>query len=275
MGMIIDYDIEKIQKALYDFSISTGVSIDLLKEDFTPVVQNRVTFKGYCSQIQSTQKGKIACQASDEILLKRCRESQKTEIHFCQAGLINVVSPIIYADKIAGYIIFGQIRGDLDFSVLREYIEELGLDNAEMKQLFHNTVFCDAERIECLCNVAAMLISYILFKKMVKPNIDEGLQRVINYIVENIQRDISVNSISRATGLSKSALYKKFHHALGCTVGEYINRKRVECAAVLIKSTNLSMEEISQKAGFTSASYFSRTFKRIKGVSPVQFKKTP
>lgn len=272
--MIINYDIEKIQKALYDFSISTGVTIDLLQADFTPVVQNRITFKGYCSQIQSTETGKAACKMSDELLLKRCRSSRKTEMHFCQAGLINVVAPVIYDKEIVGYIIFGQIRGSLDFSALREDIEELGLDSSLMSQLYQNTVFCDEERIKCLCNVAAMLISYILFENMVKPNIDESLQSAINYIIANLQNELSVLSISKATGVSKTALYKKFHHALGCTVSEYINRKRIERAAALIKSTDLSMEEVSQKVGFTSASYFSRTFKKLKGVSPIQFKKT-
>lgn len=272
--MIINYEFEKIKKVLHDFSISTGVTIDLLREDFTPVVQNRITFKGYCSRIQSTETGKNACKMSDELLLKQCRSSRKTEMHICQAGLIDVVSPIIYADEIVGYIIFGQIRGDLDFSVLREYTEELGLDSTRMSQLYHNTVFCDAEKIACLCNIAAMLISYILFENMVKPSIDESLQSALNYIMTNLQNEISVLSISKATGISKSALYKKFHHALGCTVSEYINRKRVERAAALIKSTDLSMEEISQKVGFASASYFSRTFKRLKGCSPMNFKQT-
>ena len=271
--MIIDYDIEKIRKVLYDFSISTGVTIDLLKEDFTPVVQNRSAFKGYCSCIQSTQEGKAGCKSSDEFLLKRCQASRKTEKHFCQAGLINVASPVIYGDQIVGYIIFGQIRGDLDFSVLREDIQGLGLDCDKMERFYQNTVFCDEERIESLCNVAAMLISYILFKSMVKPNVDEGLQAALDYIVANLHKELSVLSIAKATGISKTALYKKFHQALGCTVSEYINRKRVESAAVLMKSTDLSMEEISQKVGFTSASYFSRTFKRINGVSPVNYKK--
>lgn len=271
--MIINYNIAKINKALHDFNISTGVTIDLLKEDFTPVVQSRVTFKGYCSQIQSTKCGKADCQASDKLLLNRCKNSRKTEMHVCRAGLINVVSPIFYADQIVGYIIFGQIRGNLDFDALQEYVERLGLDSTQMAQMYHNTVFCDAERIACLCNVAAMLIRHILFENMVKPDIDEGLQAALNYISDNLHEEINVHTISRFTGISKSALYKKFHRGLGCTVHEHINRKRVEFAANLLQTTALSIEEVSQKAGFSSASYFSRIFKQIQGCSPMHFRK--
>ncbi len=272
--MVIDYEIEKIQKALHDFNIATGITIDLLKEDFTPIVQSRVTFRGYCSQIQATERGRYDCKMSDEMLLKRCRNSKKTELHFCPAGLIDVVSPILYDDEIIGYLIFGQIRGNLDFEVLREYTEELGLDSSLMASLYKKAVFCDTEKIECLCSIAAMLIDHILFLNMVKPNVDKSLQTAVNYINANLQNPVSILAISKATGISKSALYKKFHQALDCTVSEYINKKRVDLAAALIRSTDLSMEEISQRAGFSSISYFSRTFKQLKGISPKKYKKT-
>ncbi len=271
--MIIDYEIEKIQKALRDFNIATGITIDLLKEDFTPIVQSRIAFRGYCSQIQATEHGKHDCKMSDETLLKRCKESKRTELHFCPAGLIDVVSPILYDDEIIGYLIFGQIRGNLDFEVLREYTEELGLDSSYMESLYKKAVFCDTEKIECLCSIASMLINHILFLNMVKPNVDKGLQAAVNYINANLHSPISILSISKATGISKSALYKKFHQALGCTVSEYINKKRVDRAAALIRSTDLSMEEISQRVGFSGISYFSRTFKHQKGIPPKKYKK--
>ncbi len=271
--MIINYDIEKLQKTLADFNIATGITIDLLKEDFTPVVQNRVAFRGYCSQIQSTETGKAACQMSNETLLNRCKSSRKTEMHFCPGGLIDVVSPILMGEEIVGYLIFGQLRSNLDFEVLLEYIDELGLDPSLMARLYKNTVYYDTQRIECLCNIASMLISYILFMNMLGPSVDKSLQAALTYIDANLHNELSILSISRAIGVSKSALYKKFHASLGCTVSEYINRKRVEYATSLIQNTGLSMEAIAQRAGFSSLSYFSRTFKRLKGVSPVNFKK--
>ena len=272
--MIINYDIPQIQKALHDFHVSTGVTIDLLKEDFTPVIQNRLAFQGYCARIQATAVGKAACKMSDETLLMRCRSSRKTEMHFCQAGLIDAASPIFYDDEIVGYIIFGQIRGDLDFSVLREYINELHLDPDLMEYLYKKNVFCDFEKVNCLCNVAAMLINHILFKNMLTPNVDKSLQAALAYIDNNFNNELSILSISKATGVSKSALYKKFHTALGCTVSEYINKKRVKYAAALIQSSDLSMEAIAQKAGFSNVSYFSRTFKKLRGVPPIVFKKS-
>lgn len=272
--MVIHYDMEQLEKALHDFNLATGVTIDLLKEDFTPVVQNRATFKGYCYRVQTSEVGRRCCRASDEILLKRCRDSRKTEVSCCWAGLINVATPIFCADEIVGYIIFGQIRGDLEFEVLQSMLEGLGLDSTLMRRLYGNAVFCDSEKIECLCSIAGMLIHHILFQNMLRPDWDQGLQTVLSYIAEHLSEPLSVQEISKATGCSKSVLYKKFHQALGCTVSEYINNQRVEQAKTLMKTTDLSMEVISQEVGFTSVSYFSRTFKRLTGSSPLQFKKS-
>ncbi len=273
--MVINYEIDKIRKVLADFNIATGITIDLLDADFTPIVQSRIAFRGYCSQIQTSPEGASACKISDQALLRRCRASGKTEMHFCPAGLIDVVSPIVFQEQIVGYLIFGQLRGNLEFDVLLEYIQELGLDCARMASLYKDTVFYDTEKIECLCNIASMMISYILFMDMLRPSVDRSLQAAMNYIHANLENPMSILSISRATGISKSVLYRKFHRELDCTVNEYINRQRVEWAASLIKSTDLSMEDISQRVGFASFSYFSRTFKKLKGVSPKQFKKMP
>ncbi len=271
--MIINYEISKIQKVLSDFNIATGITIDLLKADFTPVIQNRSSFNGYCRRIQSTEIGKTACKMSDEILLNSCCASKKTEIHFCHAGLVDVVTPIIYDDEIIGYIIFGQIKSDLDFIYIRDYLEELKLDVSLMKDFYNNLIYCDNQKIQSICDVAKMLISYILFENMLKPNMDESLQEAIKYIDENLQNSFSINLLSKSIGLSKSALYKRFHKYLGCTVSEYINRRRIEFAVNLLKNSNLSIEEISQRAGFSSISYFSRTFKKVKGTSPNKFRR--
>ena len=67
-------------------------------------------------------------------------------------------------------------------------------------------------------------------------------------------------------------LYKKFRSHFGCTVNDYINTRRVEEALGLLEKTDLSIEEISERIGFTSASYFSRIFKQKMGMPPMRFR---
>ena len=63
--MVINYEIDKINTLLHDFYNSTGVTIDLLKVDFTKVSHTKYEFNEYCKCIQQTKKGKTACRMSE------------------------------------------------------------------------------------------------------------------------------------------------------------------------------------------------------------------
>lgn len=271
--MVINYDITKINKILKDFYNACGINMDLLKEDFT-FVGNESFWenKKYCKAIQSTKEGKHACICSDKCILKKSRTSKKTEMHMCHAGLVDVSVPVLYNDIIIGYLIFGQIRTDTKFSDIEKYLEHLGLDKKEMKEHFEELNVYTLEEIQSISNIAWMLVKHILLENMLKPD-STDMQKAVDYINENLESELSIQSISKKVNISKSVLYRNFHSLFNCTVSEYINRKRIEKAVELLDEGNLSIEQIAQKTGFSSGSYFSKIFKKEKGVSPLKYKK--
>ena len=107
---------------------------------------------------------------------------------------------------------------------------------------------------------------------MLIPNWDEDIQRALNYIHANLCQPLSIHSISKNASLSKSVLYRRFHSCFGCTVSQYINKKRIEKATELLRKGNWSVEDVSQQVGFSDCSYFSRAFKKEIGISPVKYK---
>ena len=64
-----------------------------------------------------------------------------------------------------------------------------------------------------------------------------------------------------------------FKEKIGLTVMDYILKTRVTMAKELLCKTDLSVTEISESCGFSSISFFSRTFKNETGVSPLKYKK--
>ena len=193
--------------------------------------------------------------------------------YICHAGLVDIATPVLYDDVIIGYIIFGQIKTDTDFSTLKDYIGGLGLDTDKMEECYSNLLLFKPNKIESITNIASMLVKHILLENMLKPAANDGIHIVIDYIDKNLERDMSIKEISSSTNVSKSVLYKQFHDKFNCTVSEYIKRKRIEKSIKLIEKGGLSIEEISQSVGFSSASYFSKTFKAHMGNSPLQYKK--
>lgn len=272
-NMLINYDIQKINQTLQDFYNATGINMDLLKDDFTFVGNHSFWEKThYCKAIQSCEKGRAACRCSDAELFWKSQKSKKAEKHICHAGLIDISLPILYNDVIIGYIIFGQMKTDTDFSKLKEYLNSLGLNETKMSQHYAEIPSVNAAKIQSISNLAEMLVKHILLENMLKPNFDENIQRALNYINENLEKDLTIQNISKNTNISKSVLYRHFHRFFNCTVSQYISKKRVEISIDFLTKSDLSIEEIAQKVGFSSGSYFSKIFKKEKGLSPLKYK---
>lgn len=272
--MIVDYDISKINAVLQDFYNATGINIDLLKADFSYVSFNHRGNESYCQTIRNTDAGQKACLLSDSCLLERCKKSKKPEMHICHAGLVDVAVPILYEDVIIGYIIFGQMKADTDFAAFQDYIEKLGLNAAQMHAYYREISFFDTGKIQSVSNIASMLVKHILLENMLKPAFDESMQKAVAYINEHLEDDLSIYTISQNINVSKSVLYKKFHACFQCTVSEYVNNRRIERSVELLASSDLSIEEIAQKTGFSSTSYYTKMFKKQKGLPPLKYKKS-
>ena len=272
--MIVDYDISKINAALQDFYNATGINMDLLKADFSYVSFNHRGNECYCQTVQNTEAGKKACILSDSCLLEKCKKSKKPEMHVCHAGLVDVAVPILYEDMIIGYIIFGQMKADTDFSAFEEYIEHLGLGVEEMRSHYSGISFFESGKIQSVSNIASMLVKHILLENMLKPAFDENIQKAVAYINEHLESDLSIRNISQNINVSKSVLYKRFHACFHCTVSEYINTKRVEKSIEFLTRTDMSVEDIAQKVGFSSISYYTKIFKKQKGLPPLKYKKS-
>ena len=195
-------------------------------------------------------------------------------MHICHAGLVNVAIPLLYDDIIIGYIIFGRMKPNTDFDIIRDYIKSLGIDADKAQTLYTDIPLFESNKIQSVSNIAIMLAKYILLKNMIRPDLNESMQKAVDYISENLAKELSVKSISKSINVSKSVLYKNFHTHFNCTVSEYINTKRIEKALELIAKTNMSIEEISQSVGFSTASYFSKIFKKQVGASPLKYKKS-
>lgn len=271
--MTVNLDVEKINAALNNFSNALGIGVALFDPDFAPISSGENKKYDYCGLIQSTEKGKRACIDSDLRLLKKCGQSHKTEARICHAGLISVASPIIYDETIIGYLVFGKMRTKSDFASNSDYIAKLGLSIDSAHGFYNNVPFFDNERIESVSNIAVMLVKYILLENMLRPDFSESTQRVVNYINQNLNAELSIKEISKNCNVSKSVIYKNFRKAFNMTVSEYINSKRIEKSLDLLLKTEYSIEEISQKVGFLSTSYFSRTFKKQMGISPLKYRK--
>jgi len=93
-----------------------------------------------------------------------------------------------------------------------------------------------------------------------------------SYIDANFHRDISLEEVSRATGLSPQYFSRFFKEETGENFIDYLTRVRITEAKRLLKEQKLSIKEVSYHVGYNDPNYFSKIFKKVTGLSPSGFK---
>jgi AraC-like DNA-binding protein len=99
------------------------------------------------------------------------------------------------------------------------------------------------------------------------------LKLAIQYIHSHLNENIALARISKQVFLSSYYFSKLFKKELGINYIDYVNGKKIRHAQLLLQDNSWSIDSIAQSLGFTQISYFSKTFKKVTGVSPRQFQK--
>ena len=94
------------------------------------------------------------------------------------------------------------------------------------------------------------------------------IKESIGLIRAQSERDLSLDEISNAVGLSKYYFAREFRRITGYTFVSYVNMTRCEKAKLLLAEKRMSIGEIGRACGFENQSYFSRTFRNYTGVLP-------
>ncbi|MCI8376114.1 MAG: helix-turn-helix transcriptional regulator [Lachnospiraceae bacterium] len=98
------------------------------------------------------------------------------------------------------------------------------------------------------------------------------VEEALTYLESNYTNNISVQSLADSIGLNRSYLHRLFKSATGSSVQEYLLDLRIRKACTLLKSTVLPIAIISLSVGYEDTLYFSRLFKKKKGVSPSRYR---
>jgi CheY-like chemotaxis protein/AraC-like DNA-binding protein len=108
---------------------------------------------------------------------------------------------------------------------------------------------------------------------LVKDIPDPFFQKMISYIDENIDDEsFSSEKLCDKMAISKSALYNKTKSLLGTTPHSLINQRRLSKAAILLKSSTMTVSEIIDQTGFASRTHFYELFNKAYGCSPSDYR---
>ena len=275
--MIVNFNIEKLDRLLHDFYRTTRLTVGIWDADMHQLTYQPKEHSDLCRMIKGVAEGKASCDKCDRELCIQCRETGTAVSQRCHAGLIDMAFPIRFEDEILGYIMFGQAIDEENPPSKEEILRlenELGLDRAALFSAYSRLKKYDIKSIEAASNILKAATRYLWLSDLIKINKNSSATEIDRYISENISKEISVYDICEHFGMSKNKLYSLSKRHFGTTVGSYILKKRTEEAKHLLVASDKPIYEISALVGISDYNYFTKVFKKFTGVTPHKYRKS-
>ena len=161
-------------------------------------------------------------------------------------------------------------------TLFRQAADDAGLPPVYIHSISENIVqkIERADSVESMLDVIEEMIdSYCnSINNVSLKNHSVNVVKVQRYIVNNIDKKISLADLSELTNLDESYLCRLFKRECHMTINEYIQNQRINEAKWMLESSNNSIIDISHMLGFNTQSYFCSVFKKIVGISPAKYR---
>lgn len=99
---------------------------------------------------------------------------------------------------------------------------------------------------------------------------DQRVRAVLIMMEQHLDREVPIEKLASSVNLSRRQLERVFKEKAGMTPARAYDRVRMEHARTLLLQSNATMLEVALEVGFINASHFTRTFKRVHGLTPSQ-----
>lgn len=102
---------------------------------------------------------------------------------------------------------------------------------------------------------------------------EQLIRKALDMVEKNLSNpEYSIEDLSRDMCMSRATLYRKITSITGSSPSDFVKNVRLRKAAELLKEGGLTIAEIADKVGFNTPSYFTKSFKKLFGVLPTQYK---
>ncbi len=152
---------------------------------------------------------------------------------------------------------------------LETYEREISHDISSLYKFIDNAT--QVKEIHNLLEEVAMSVVHRI-NRYNKKNINQILQKAMDYICENYTMSITLNELADHTYVSTYYLSRMFKKELGKNFVEYLNEVRIEKAKELLKDNKYKTYEVAELVGIQDPHYFSKIFKKYVNMTPTEYK---
>ena len=190
-------------------------------------------------------------------------------LRYCINGIFEYTHPVIIDGVVAFIIFIGNILG--------ENSEKIKAKLSDKPELI-NTLECGFSQRQCVAvgNVIETYIRMILkaIPQSKKNDCNQMIENIKNYVDSNLEFDIKISHVANIFHYNVQYIGRLFKKSTSLTFNEYVNYQRLARSKLLLRDSDLTVLDISNRLGFNNVSYFNRLFKKHYGKTPTEYRKS-
>jgi AraC-like DNA-binding protein/ligand-binding sensor protein len=263
------------------FSEATGLPLALRPVDYWQLEhQGKKNANSFCALLAERPATLAVCLQAHEQMIRHTGDLPHTVT--CPFGLTETAVPIKLGERTIGYLRIGQVLrhtpAKSDTTKVSRELDQHGVRfTGEIRKAWEKNPFIPPDKYNAtvrLLTFFAQQLSALSNQLVTEKNNAEPplVLRAREYINKHKTEELSLADVAKAAGASVFHFCKVFHKATGIKFTDYVARVRVEDARTRLLNPNLRISEIAYDVGFQSLTQFNRTFKRVFGQSPSEFR---
>jgi AraC-like DNA-binding protein/ligand-binding sensor protein len=263
------------------FSEATGLALAIQPLEFWQLAHRGKKHENpFCALLAERPATLAVCLRAHQEMIDHTGELPRTVT--CPFGLTETAVPIKLGQCTIGYLRIGQVLRHMpamaDTTKVTRELERCGVRfTGEIRKAWEKNPLIPPEKYNALVRLLTFFADQLsaLSNQLVteKDNAEPPLVlRAREYIEKHKAEELSLADVAKASGASVFHFCKVFHKATGLKFTDYVARVRLEEARNRLLNPNLRVSEIAYDVGFQSLTQFNRTFKRVFGQSPSEFR---
>jgi AraC-like DNA-binding protein/ligand-binding sensor protein len=263
------------------FAQATGLPLALRPLEYWQLAHHgKRNENPFCAFLAENPKTLAVCLEAHEEMIRHTGDLPTTVT--CPFGLTETAVPLKLGREAIGYLRVGQVLrrspSQADTNKAGRALEHAGASfTPALRRAWEKNPFIPGDRYNAIVRLltffaeqlSALSNQLLVEEQNQEPTIVSKARR---YIEEHKAEKVSLPAVAAAVGASVFHFCKVFHKSTGLTFTDFLARVRAETARAQLLNPNRRISEIAYDVGFQSLTQFNRTFRRIYGQSPSQFR---